>query len=182
MIGFERFALLVLRIAMGGLLLFSAWQKLHPGAPASDGRAPTLPGPLTFSSAVEAFRVVHADLVPFVTFVVPWTEVVVGVCLVLGLFARSAGLLATIMLGSFTAAIVSVVLRPHISLACGCFGEYKLLCHGPIGWCKVGENLILIAALLPVAVRGGGLFAIVHDAPATRTGPAPLADAGSARA
>ncbi|QOI99669.1 MAG: DoxX family membrane protein [Phycisphaeraceae bacterium] len=163
----EPWVLLTARLALGVLLLVSAYMKLKTGA--------IVDGPFAFALAVRSFEILPDALVPFAAFAVPWTEAVAGACLVLGLFARGAGTLSLALLITFTLAVVSVVLR-GMNLSCGCFGEYKLICSGAAGWCKVGENMILIALAMLPAARGAGAVALdrwVSPAPAlTRPSPA----------
>lgn len=153
--GPEALVLIALRLVMGALLLFSAYQKLKPPTPATADAAPLLAGYVNFEQQLRAYEIVPEPLVKFVTFAVPWTEAVVGASLVTGLLVRSAATLAVGLLVSFTAGVASVILRGK-SFECGCFGKFRLFCEGGISWCKVGENLVLIAACIPVAFRGVG--------------------------
>jgi hypothetical protein len=43
-----------------------------------------------------------------------------------------------------------------MDVTCGCFGKYDLLCSGPLGWCNVGQNTLLLAGAVLVLVRGPG--------------------------
>ncbi len=153
--------MLALRIALGVLFLFSAYQKLKLGVDVPGDYQPS--GPFTFALAVKSFDLVPIDWVPTFAFVVAWVEAVAGIALVVGLWTRAAGLLALLMLLSFTGAVVSVILR-HKDLSCGCFGRFKLICQGPVGWCKVGENLVLISVAYVVALRGRNRLGTGADA------------------
>ena len=153
----EPLFLLVLRVAMAALLLFSAWVKLKPEVVGGEGVAPQPSGPFVFALAVSSYEILPSSLVPLATFAVPWVEVVVAVALLVGWWTRGAGLLAAVLLATFTAAVVSVILR-GMNLSCGCFGKYKLLCDGSVGWCKVGENLVLLSMAWVLAGRGGGML------------------------
>jgi uncharacterized membrane protein YphA (DoxX/SURF4 family) len=146
--------LLVLRVALAGLFFFSAWMKLSPANVMGLG---PLPGMHFFAQAVRSFELVPESLVPIVTYAIPWTEALVALCLLLGITSRSAGLLGFLLLLSFTVGIASVILR-GMNISCGCFGRYKLICEGPAGWCKVGENLVLMSMFWIVARRGGGRY------------------------
>ncbi len=133
---------LVLRVALGGIFLFAAYNKIAL--------------PLPFSEAIEAFRLgLPRSLVELATFAIPWTEIFCGVGLVLGIWTRASAGVFLLLMGVFLVGIVSAILR-HLPLDCGCFGKYKLFCEGPIGWCKVGENLVLCAGAAVLAVCGAG--------------------------
>ena len=153
--GFELCLLTVLRIAMGLLFLFSAYQKLKPEVPATATSAPVMAGYVAFEQQLLAYKVIdNPVLVKYLAFAIPWCETVVGVCLVTGIAVASAATLAVLMLMTFTGGVISVIWR-GMPLSCGCFGKFHLFCDGQVSWCKVGENMVLIAACLPVAARMG---------------------------
>lgn len=144
----------IARVLVGGLFLFSAWQKLKPDDMLVNA------GPQQFAYAVKGFELVPEGLIPFVTALVPWTEVVAGLALILGFWTRAASGLLAAMLVAFTLAVISVILRPEVSVECGCFGRLKLICSGPVSWCKVGENSIILAFTLAPVIFGGGRLAV----------------------
>lgn len=152
--------LTVVRIMVGALWVYTATLKLQSGGMIDGVFVPT--GPMNFSLAIKSFELLPESLVPFVTFLVPWTEAVVGAALLLGLWTRAAGVLSTLMLVSFTVAVASVILRGK-NIECGCFGRYKLFCSGPVGLCKVGENLVLIAFSIIPMLKGGGYLQLAKD-------------------
>jgi uncharacterized membrane protein YphA (DoxX/SURF4 family) len=161
-------ATLVLRLGLGGLFLFAAYQKLF-ASPFSHQN---------FYEAIRAFRVVPATadwdwLLVAATFIIPWVELVAGVALVLGLWTRSAALVIGLLLMVFIAGIVSVTLRKwHAD--CSCFGQYKLLCGNKalpqalavfrdapaVGWCKVVEDGAMVLAAAAAWTWGGGLISL----------------------
>lgn len=131
------------RIGLGVIFLFAAWNKLHPPK-----NALAISGPQDFSGAIKAFKLGLPDaMVRFSTSAVPWTEALCGVLLVLGLWTRAAAALIAAMTTLFTALVISAILR-QLSIHCGCFGEHGLICSGAVGWCKVLENGLMIAAAL----------------------------------
>jgi uncharacterized membrane protein YphA (DoxX/SURF4 family) len=146
--------LFVARVVIGGVFVFSAYQKLRAAGVTPEG-APIPSGAFVFALAMRSFDIVPEALVPFAAYVTAWCEGVIGLALVVGLWTRAAGLLSVLMLVVFTSAVASVILR-QMDLTCGCFGKFKLLCEGPVGWCKVGENLVLVAIALLPGVKGGG--------------------------
>lgn len=139
--------LLVLRLATAGLFIWAATVKL------SD--------PVAFATSINGFKILprHHGMLQPLAFMVPWTELVCAAALVVGFWGRSAALVLGGMLAIFAAAVVSVILRPDISVECGCFGKFTLLCPpGEADWCNVIQNGILIALALPVMIWGPGLF------------------------
>lgn len=132
-----------LRIGLGSIFLAAAWFKLRP--PKNDF---ALSGPQDFSNAIKAFKLGLPDFgVRFATSAVPWTEAICAVLLILGLWTRAAAALIAAMTTLFTVLVASAIMR-DLNIKCGCFGERGLICSGPVDWCKVLENGLLIAAAL----------------------------------
>lgn len=137
---------LVLRLGLGGLFLFAAYNKLID--------------PQTFSESVQAFHMPLPDwMVLLATYAIPWTEIFCSVALVMGLWSRAAGMVFLLLMSVFLIGIISAILR-HLPLNCGCFGKFKLYCDGPLGWCKVRENCVLAAGATIIVIGGGGRFAL----------------------
>ena len=137
--------LLPVRIVLGATFLFAAWLKV------TDTQS--------FAESISAFRILPDHLTVIAAFVVPWTEVVVGLALIFGAWTRAAGLLLTVQLFVFTAAILSAIGR-EMELSCGCFGDYEFPCKSPIGWCHVARNTTLLLMSLLITIRGGGLLSV----------------------
>jgi uncharacterized membrane protein YphA (DoxX/SURF4 family) len=74
-------------------------------------------------------------------YALPWAEIVVGVCLLLGLFTRFTGLLATLMLLSFMIAVT------------GFRGDAGAPFH---------NNVLLLSIAMCVLLLGPGRFSIDH--------------------
>ena len=153
---------LVLRLALGGLFVLAAYQKLFAGPFASQN----------FSESIRAFRVVEdMELVRLATFMIPWVELFAGLALIAGLWTRGAALTVGLLLTVFIAGIVSVELRGLVA-DCSCFGKYKLLCGNdaielfkpprtkPVGWCKVGEDAVMVLMATALCTYGGGWVAL----------------------
>lgn len=121
-----------LRLALGGLFLWAGWIKISH--------------PQDFVDAIKGYRLLPEDhLVVLTTFAVPWIEIVCAAALIVGFWTRAAAATIGLMLVTFMAAGVSVILR-GIDVRCGCFGEQGLLCSGELGWCHIGENSLMLAA------------------------------------
>lgn len=149
-IGLGSVVLLVLRAFLGGVLLYAAAVKLQD--------------PQQFAFAIRAYQIIPDDakhLVTLGTFVVPWMELIVGVLLVIGLWGRAAAIVATGLMGLFVYAVWSVIAR-DLNITCGCFGKLKgpFGCEGPIGTCKLAENLTLFAAALVLTTCGTGSISV----------------------
>lgn len=136
---------LPIRLVMGGLFLFAASVKLGD--------------PQQFAFSVHAFKILPEHLSILATFVIPWLEIVLGACLVLGCWTRAAATLLTLLIAGFLAGIISVIVR-KMDVTCGCFGKFEIPCTGPIGICHVIRNSVLIAGSVYVAIAGPGPMAI----------------------
>ncbi|MCX5689897.1 MAG: DoxX family membrane protein [Planctomycetota bacterium] len=138
----------ILRLVLGGLFVFAAVMKLQD-----------IQG---FAFSVKAFELfpASADHAPkLLAFVVPWTELLVGLLLILGLWTRAASMLLALILIGFIAGIISVLAR-DLNVSCGCFGRFEKPCTGPISSCHIVRNCVLLLATLFVLWKGPGSVAI----------------------
>ncbi|MCB9847695.1 MAG: DoxX family membrane protein [Phycisphaeraceae bacterium] len=127
------------RYALGALFIFSGAVKLQD--------------PQAFAFAIKGFKIITNEaLMTQATFAVPWTEVLIGVLLVLGLFTRAAAGALLIMLAGFTAAVVSVLAR-DIDTECGCFGRFL---GSKIDQSTIIRNAMLLIFTFAVFYNRGG--------------------------
>jgi uncharacterized membrane protein YphA (DoxX/SURF4 family) len=80
-----------------------------------------LPDPSGSIRAVRAYDLLPESVVPTVGYALPVVEVVIGVCLVLGLLTRTMGVLSALLFIAFIVGISSAWAR-GLSIDCGCFG------------------------------------------------------------
>lgn len=80
-----------------------------------------LPDPAQSVAAVRAYQLLPSDLVTLVGQLLPVIEIVVGVCLVLGVLTRGAAVVSALLFVAFIIGIASVWAR-GINIDCGCFG------------------------------------------------------------
>lgn len=95
------------RLVVGGVWLVAGLLKL--------------PDPAESVRAVRNYRLLPEALVPLVGHALPVLEVLVGVCLLLGLLVRANAVLSGVLLLAFIAGIASAWGR-GLSIECGCFG------------------------------------------------------------
>jgi uncharacterized membrane protein YphA (DoxX/SURF4 family) len=122
------------RLVLGGVFIYAAYDKL------GDPRA--------FADAIDNYRLVPDGLVNTVAVTLPWIEVAVGACLLLGVLAPGAGLLAGCLLAVFTFALVSALAR-GLDIRCGCFG---LEGGAAISWVDVAVRIALLALSIEVVM------------------------------
>ncbi len=138
--------LLVLRLVLGGLFVFAAVVKLS--------------NPQGFADAILAFKTgLPKHLAHLATFALPWCELFAGLCLIAGMWTRSAAGLIALMLVAFLGGIASVMVR-RLDVTCGCFGDFEIPCTGAVGACHLARNLVLLAMALMIARLGAGRGAL----------------------
>jgi len=133
------------RVALAGVLGYAGWMKLESGSSIKE-----------FARAIDAYRVLPDHLVIVAAYAFPWLEVVAAVLLILGLWTRAAGIVASMLLAGFIGAIVSVLLREDVVVTeCGCFAKAGFLCSGAPGACHLVQNSLLLIAAIGLSVLGG---------------------------
>ena len=96
------------RLVLGGVWLWAGLAKLpHPDASVS---------------AVRAYQLLPTGMAETVGHVLPWLEVVIGGCLLVGLLVRFNAALSGLLLVAFVIGMISVWSR-GIEIDCGCFGN-----------------------------------------------------------
>jgi uncharacterized membrane protein YphA (DoxX/SURF4 family) len=85
-----------------------------------------------------------AALVPIVAYVMPWWEVVTGLCLMLDLMRKGALFSALIMTLSFCW-VIGWAWYHGLDISCGCFGKSDATIHYPR---KSFELLLQLAAVI----------------------------------
>jgi uncharacterized membrane protein YphA (DoxX/SURF4 family) len=142
------------RLLLGGLFVLAGVLKLGE--------------PQAFADAIKGFKIFTDErefMIPLMSFVLPWTEIVAGSLLILGLWARGAAAVIVAMLLAFVGGVVSVILR-ELDTKCSCFGDLEWPCEGGVGWCQVIRNGVMIAMATPVFVWGPGPLAIERESKA----------------
>jgi len=80
-----------------------------------------LPDPAQSVDAVRAYELLPGALIRPVGLMLPAVEIVVGLCLVLGLLTRAAAIVSAVLFVLFIVGIASAWAR-GINIDCGCFG------------------------------------------------------------
>ncbi len=94
------------RLVLGGIFIYASLDKIaHP---------------LEFAGIVGNYGILPDFLVTLPALVLPWLELIAGLCLVAGMWRRSAALLLSLLLLFFILALGFNALR-GVSLSCGCF-------------------------------------------------------------
>lgn len=94
------------QIALGIIFVVAAW--------------PHITDPPGFAHMIYNYRILPGTLINISTLVMPWVELLAGLCLILGIWTRAARNLIALMLIVFIVAISFNLLRNH-PIDCGCF-------------------------------------------------------------
>ena len=97
---------LICRIFLGFLFIYASLEKILQ--------------PEEFAKQVGYYKALPIGLENLLAIVLPWTELIVGICLLAGLLVDGATLLSIIMNLVFILAISQAMLR-GIDITCGCF-------------------------------------------------------------
>ena len=81
---------------------------------------PKIADPPSFAHMIYNYRILPAGLINLSALVMPWVEIVAGLCLILGVWVRPARWIITLMLVVFMVAISINLLRGN-AIDCGCF-------------------------------------------------------------
>jgi len=118
----------VLRLVMGGVFLYAAHDKiLHPQA---------------FANAVYNYQILPDALVNLAALVLPWLEMLIGICLVAGVWLPGATLISTGLLTVFIGALVFNMAR-GLDIHCGCFST--TITEGPANLWVVARDFAFLA-------------------------------------
>jgi uncharacterized membrane protein YphA (DoxX/SURF4 family) len=97
---------LIVRLVLGCMFLYSSLPKIRQ--------------PYDFLSSVYNYELVGPKLGMLVAMVLPWAELLVGICLIGGIFVSGALLVSIAMGATFSFAIASALYR-GLNISCGCF-------------------------------------------------------------
>ena len=137
-------------------LLLSA--RLVLGAVFLMSSLPKLAAPRRFAADILNYRILPRPLALPYAWSLPVAELAAAVSLLTGFYARPAGVVAAIMLGSFMVA-VGVVMARGESLTCSCFG---LLYRERVGWSTQVRDAFLLLMALYVALGDDGSLTVAH--------------------
>lgn len=156
------------RLVLGGVFLLASYMKLFDRVWA--GNDPTL----TFAEAIKGYHILnvetHHHAIVTAAYVIPWVELIAGLLLIVGLWARPSALVLLLMLAGFSVANAMVVIE-GTNTSCACFGDrLNWPCGDTITWCQVWRNVVLMVLAAYLAWRGAGLVALEAPQPARRAG------------
>ena len=96
------------RLLLGGIFIYASLDKISH--------------PREFAAIVANYGILPDFLLSLLALVLPWLELIAGLCLVCGLWVRSAAFLLSLLLLAFILALGFNAAR-GVSLSCGCFSS-----------------------------------------------------------
>jgi uncharacterized membrane protein YphA (DoxX/SURF4 family) len=125
------------RITMGAVFVFASFDKILK--------------PEAFAQMVYNYQILPESLVNLAALVLPWLELLLGLCLLLGFWLPGATMLGAGLMAMFIGALVFNQIR-GLDVHCGCFSTDTTA--GPAGWGTVARDLVflLISVYLAVSV------------------------------
>lgn len=137
---------LLLRLFIGGMFVFAAWDKVLE--------------PAGFAMSVRGYKIIPFAFSNLFALGVSWTELVAGIMLILGIFTRKAAGAIAILLAMFIVAITMVIVR-GMTVDCGCFGSEG---GSSTSWLLVVRNLALLAGCYLVMAYNDGFLSLFPSA------------------
>ena len=141
-------------VAVGLFLLRLGMAAVFIGA-----ALPKIAAPDLFALAVHNYQILPAWGVNALALFLPWLELIIGLCLGLGLWSRASALLMAGLMVVFMIALVSAAGR-GLSISCGCF--------------EVGEHAAGASTLVWAALRDLGFLVAALPLVRFDAGPSPL--------
>jgi uncharacterized membrane protein YphA (DoxX/SURF4 family) len=137
---------LVARLVTGGVWLVAGLVKV--------------PDPAASVRAVRAYELLPEAVVPFVGYVLPVVEVVVGLCLLLGALTRPMAVVSALLFVAFIIGISAAWAR-GLQIDCGCFGGggYDADATSKYPW-EIARDVGLLALSLWLVVRPRTRFSL----------------------
>lgn len=131
-----------IRLVIGGYFLYAA--------------VPKIAEPLPFATSIMHYELMPAWAINAFALVIPWLEVLVAVCLLVGYRVRTSALVTAGLLVMFTTA-VAIAFARGLEIDCGCFGDQG---GDTVGWPKILTNTAMIAGCLLLAYAPRTHFAL----------------------
>ncbi len=121
----------LVRMALGAIFVYAALGKIAD--------------PSSFLRDVDNYRLLPFFASSLIATVLPWLELLCGLGLILGRWARGSAMLVTAMLLVFLVAIVSALVR-GLDISCGCFAVGSQASR--VSMMRVLEDIGMLAAAL----------------------------------
>jgi len=123
--------LMVLRVVLAGIFIYASWEKILK--------------PDDFARIVDGYRLLPQPMVWLVAICLPWTELIAGVVLLVGIWPRAISLLFSGLTAVFILGLIQALAR-GIDLQCGCFSLDPAAAAR--SWTSLWQEFLLLAGCL----------------------------------
>lgn len=148
----NRYLNLALRLFIGGMFLYAAFDKVT--------------NPYGFAVSVRAYKIIPFALSNLTALAISWSEIIAAGMLLLGVLPRKAAGAIFVLLSVFTVAIATTVVRGMV-IDCGCFGSEG---GASTSWLLIVRNLALLFGTALIILYNDGFLALY---PGTRRAAEP---------
>jgi uncharacterized membrane protein YphA (DoxX/SURF4 family) len=121
---------LVLRVLMGAWFVYAGGLKIFSS------------GLDRFAVDIGNYKLLSEGMAVAAAYIVPWVEVVAGICFMLGALKKGAWLAMLGLVGAFTVSVGSAWWR-GLDISCGCLGGAEKISY----WAKAAEFALYYAVL-----------------------------------
>lgn len=135
-------ALFSMRMILGGVFSFSAWSKIM--------------APQALADAIVGFEIIPESIALEAAIMLIWLELICGIFMILGLWARATVIVITGMLTLFEIGLISVVVR-GIEVNCGCFGQFSEMA---VGWDTIIRNMVQLVFCASLLYYGSWKYSL----------------------
>lgn len=133
------FISLLFRLFLGALFLYAGVVKIAD--------------PVGFAAILYNYQILPEWMIDPTATILPWVEILVGGSLLLGIWARAGGLVASLLLGVFACAL-GINLYRGVDISCGCFSTSSTA--DPITWFYLVRDCILLGMGVYIALFDQG--------------------------
>lgn len=97
--------------------------------------------PGDFAKSIWYYHLVPGDLINLMALILPWIELLCGICLILGVFYHGAVVWVNVLIVTFIFALSTTIVR-GIDIDCGCFKAAKVATES--AWKALWFDVILL--------------------------------------
>ena len=141
----NKYLLLIIRIAVGGIFIYSALTKITDLE--------------YFAKSLYNYRILPEASLNLFALIIPWLELIIGLFIVLGIFVRESALLGGFLMIVFIAAISIAIVR-GLDIECGCFGTKD---GSRVGILRIVEDLLILLGFIWLAAFGSDFLSLVKS-------------------
>jgi len=133
---------LTFRVVLGIVFIYASLDKIQY--------------PADFAIAVQNYRLIPDVLTNLVAIILPWVELVCGICLFVGFFLRESASIISSLIIVFIIVLVSALIR-GLDINCGCYGM-----ETQISWGRILEDIGLLFMAAYITFFPGSQLSIDH--------------------